>query len=284
MGLSVEAISGNRLILPMVKHQSSVMLQMFNLNPRLSSVFATQQRWLLAHAAVALCFRESPEDTPFMVPARFLEEVATHKIASRNTADAFIKEMLRYGYATAMEEDPRDRRSRPIAVAKEGLMLLRGWAMAHLVTLDGLDGRNRLAAFHVDETAFARLQTEIAHGLLNSAAIREPQDTFSLFTWLNNGGVIMDWLITSLGDIAPDGRSYRTSIMSITEIAERINLSRTHFARKLREAEVMGSLGWSGKRGESAMWLSSGFVAEMIGAQALKLSLIDAACERSFLF
>ncbi|MCX8572269.1 MULTISPECIES: hypothetical protein [Hyphomicrobiales] len=283
MGLSVEAISGNRLILPMVKHQSSVMLQMFNLNPRLSSVFATQQRWLLAHAAVALCFRESPEDMPSMVVARFLQEVAFHEIASRNTADAFVKEMLRYGYAIAME-DPRDRRSRPVAVAKEGLMLLRGWAMAHLVTLDGLDGRNRLAAFHADETAFARLQTEIAHGLLTSAAIREPQDTFSLFTWLNNGGVIMDWLITSLGEVAPDGRSYLTSIMSITEIAERINLSRTHFARKLREAEVMGSLGWSGKRGESAMWLSSGFVAEMIGAQALKLSIIDAACERSFLY
>jgi hypothetical protein len=56
-------------------------------------------------------------------------------------------------------------------------------------------------------------------------------------------------------------------------------LSRTHLARKLREAEAMGSLGWEGRRGHSVMWVSRGFREEYASAQAIKLSIVDHACE-----
>ncbi|WP_332694162.1 hypothetical protein [Devosia sp.] len=277
MALTSAEIADSPLILPLIQQQSSTMQQAFHANPRLSSVFATQQRWLLAHAAVALSFREGPPGMPSLTLSRFLDEVTTHQIASRNTADAFLKEMLHYGYAISTT-NPSDRRSRPIVVSPEALQTLRGWAIAHLVTLDRLDGGTRLAAFMASEDAFARLQTGIAEGLLTNAAIRQPQRTFSLFTWLNNGGVIMDWLITNLGEVSPDGSRYATSISSIAEISGWIKLSRTHLARKLREAGAMGSMGWTDRQG--TMWVSAGFVCEMIEAQAVKLAVIDAACER----
>lgn len=276
MALTSKDIAASPAILLLIQQQSASLLQAFHTNPRLSSVFATQQRWLLAHAAVALCFRDGPPGAPAMTLSRFLEEVATHQIASRNTADAFIKQMLHYGYALSTT-DPSDRRSRPIVVSAEALHMLRSWAAIHLLTLDRLDGGARLAAFMATDDAFARLQTGIAAGLLTNAAIRQPQRTFSLFTWLNNGGIIMDWLITSLGEISADGSRYATAIGSIAEISGWIKLSRSHLSRKLREAEAMGSMGWT--ETQDTMWVAASFVDEMIEAQAVKLAVIDAACD-----
>jgi hypothetical protein len=62
-------------------------------------------------------------------------------------------------------------------------------------------------------------------------------------------------------------------------MAVRLGLSRTHLARKLKEAEELGSIGWDGRRGHSIMWVSKGFRMEYAGAQAIKLSIIDHACE-----
>jgi anti-sigma-K factor RskA len=39
----------------------------------------------------------------------------------------------------------------------------------------------------------------------------------------------------------------------------------------------MGSLGWSGFRGKSALWVSTGFWREYHAAQAVKLAIVDAA-------
>jgi hypothetical protein len=61
-----------------------------------------------------------------------------------------------------------------------------------------------------------------------------------------------------------------------------LNLSRTHLSRKLKDAEALGSLGWQGKRGESVMWVSSGFRRECATAQAVKLAIIDDAFEVCF--
>ena len=186
--------------------------------------------------------------------------------------------MLHYGYAVA-SVDPNDRRSTPITVTPETLATLRAWAMVHLLTLDRMDGGTRLAAYLDTAGAFANMQIEITKRLLTNSAIRQPQNTFSLFTWVNNGGVIMDWLITSLDADSGDGQRYGTSITSVSQIWAWVTLSRTHLGRKLREAEAMGSMGWSGARGESAMWVSAGFVREMMEAQAVKLAVIDAACD-----
>ncbi|WP_117193778.1 hypothetical protein [Rhizobium terrae] len=281
MPMTAQQIADHALIVPLIKQQSAAMQQAYAANPRMSSVFATQQRWLLAHAAMGLLFRSMAGGKPMMTLSGFLALVAEHSISSRNTADAFAKEMLHYGYMTLLEE-ASDRRSRPMAISKMALEGIIGWAATHLNTLDQLDGGRRLEVFLASDGAIFRLEPEIADGLLVHPSIRQPQDTFSLFTWLNNGGVIMDWLITGLGEISDDGRRYPTSVGSIADMAGWLKLSRTHLARKLNEAEAMGSLGWSGRRGDSAMWVSAGFVREIIKANAAKLAVIDAAFERSF--
>ena len=89
--------------------------------------------------------------------------------------------------------------------------------------------------------------------------MREPKQTFSLFTWLNNGGVVMDWLISGVDPDHAGHDRIPTGVVSIGDFANWLKLSRTHLSRKLRDAEDLGSVGWLGQRGHSVMWVSNSF-------------------------
>ena len=213
--------------------------------------------------------------------AQVLDDVSRHGVASRNTADAFLKEMLKYGFARYVP-GAADKRTRPIEPTEISLEAIHGWIGIHLATLDRLDHGRRLETYLGTPGALAVLHPGIAEGLLSSARVRKPERTFSLFTWLNNGGVIMDWLIAGIEETDAEAERVPTAIASIAVMAQRLNLSRTHLSRKLRDAEALGSIGWQGKRGESVMWVSAGFRREYATAQAVKLAIIDAAFEACF--
>jgi hypothetical protein len=271
------------LALPMlhdhIQVQSASMIRLFEYDPRLSATFDTQQRWLMSHLGLSLYFRGMNENLHGgLYLSSFLDAVRAHGIASRNTADAYIKEMINYKYLVLIE-DPRDKRMRPFLPTSAALQVFIGWLQTHLATLDNLTGGNRLAQFEAHPAMVSDIQPLIAEGLLAAHTVRYPEKTFSLFTWLDNGGVVMDWLITNMEPAALDAERVRVGAFSVGEMAARLNLSRTHLARKLREAEELGSIGWEGRRGHSVMWVSKGFRLEYAGAQAVKLSIIDQACE-----
>lgn len=282
MALNAEEIAGNPALHGLIRQQSQALVLAYEANPRVSAVFASQQRWLMAHAGLMLHFRRDPRDgRKGLTSARFLDIVHEHRIASRNTADAFMKELLKYGIARH-EPGGDDRRVRPLAPTQVALDALLGWTIAHLSTLDGLDGGSRLATFSAGADSLARLQPLIGERLLSSVPVREPERTFSLFTWLNNGGIVMDWLISRVGLADADAERIPAGVLSIAEFSSLLKLSRTHLARKLREAEQLGSIGWEGARGRSMMWVSKAFRQEYTAAQAVKLAIIDAAFERCF--
>lgn len=274
-GMTAREIASHPALLGVLKTQAQALLEAYQRNPRISATFATQQRWLLAHVGVSLFFEEG-EARGGITTARFLDRVRLHRVSSRNTADAFIKEMQKYGIIRLLPTST-DRRVRPMEPAAEGIEALHAWTAAHLLSLDRLDGGQRTVRFLADEEALRRLQPKIADGLLRTQAIREPVETVSLFTWLNNGGIIMDWLIAGLDASDPRAERFATPVTSIAELADWLKLSRTHLSRKLREAETRGSIGWLGQHGKSAMWVSAGFVREMLDAQAEKLAVIAAA-------
>ena len=92
-----------------------------------------------------------------------------------------------------------------------------------------------------------------------SPELRSPTQTWSLFTWLNNGGIVMDWLMVGVEPVDPSVNRIPTQLRSVPELAENFRLSRTHLTRKLREAEAIGSIGWEGNRGRSVMWINDCF-------------------------
>ena len=278
--LSFEAIFGHPKLIPSVRKQASTLLGMQAAHPRISSVFATQQRWLIAHMALAYYFRNAgPGGAGGLHAARFIDSVAAQRVASRNTADAFLKEMQKYKYLLNAPQ-PHDRRTRPLEPAPVSIELICGWMTVHLTTLDALDGGDRSMPFAAAPEMIAAIQPIVADGLVQHEAIREPDPVFSLFNRLNEGGIVMDWLMAGLADVPPDAARIPSTVFSFDNLEGRIALSRTHLIRKLRKAEGMGSLGWLGDRGDSAMWVSAGFLREYNRQQAIKLAIVDDAFHR----
>lgn len=279
MALTPDEIADHPALPKGVRQQSQLLFEAFRANPRTGSVFATQQRWLLAHIGLYLFFRGGKQgELSGMHAARVLDMATEYKVASRNTADAFLHEMVAYDVARPLEGGA-DKRLRPLEPSPAGLIALNGWAMVHLGTLDMLDNAGRVALFANTPNALSCLEPEIALRLLTSEPVREPQTTFSLFTWLNQGGAVMDWLIAGIDPADTAAAQIPTGVMSTGDMSAWLKLSRTHLARKLRQAETMGSLGWQGERGRSRMWVSQGFYREYMMAQAVKLAIFDEAFE-----
>ena len=185
--------------------------------------------------------------------------------------------MLKYGIVSYLAGNTGRRRL--LEPAPAVLMALFQWHALHLSTLDGLDGGARVARFHARPALLRIVQPLIADGLIGSGDVREPEKTFSLFTWINEGGIVMDRLMAGCGEAAGDSVRILTDVTSISGLADGLRLSRTQLSRKFAEAEAMGSLGWSGARGRSALWLSADFRREYHAAQTAKLAIIDAAFE-----
>jgi hypothetical protein len=282
VALGVSEIYDNPALLRVVKTQSRGMLEIADRDIRLAAAFATQQRWLMSHIGLALYFRGLADGSAAgMHFSKYIDAVAAAGVASRNTADAYIKEMIHYKYLEMMPS-PGDRRIRPFIPAPHALFIVGEWLRAHLHSLDLLGGGRRLAHYDATPNALAMIQPTIADGLLSARAVRQPTGTFSLFTWLDNGGAIMDWLMANMQDLPMTTERVPVGVISTVEMAQRLTLSRTHLSRKLREAEAMGSIGWEGRRGLSVMWVSRGFREEYAEAQAIKLSIIDDAFETAF--
>lgn len=282
MALSKSEIFENPELYRVIKVQSAYLYGASAQDPRLASVFATQQRWLMSHVGAALHYRGLNGDSKVGFHIKtFLDAVTAAQIASRNTADAFMKEMIKYKYVEVLPPQG-DRRIRPLSPKPQTLEGLDGWLRIHLHSLDTLGGGSRLATYEATPGIIAQIQPQIADRLIITRGVRNPERTFSLFTWLDNGGWIMDWMMSHMEDAPMSAERAAVGMVSTVELAERMRLSRTHLARKLRDAESMGSLGWEGRRGHSVMWVSRGFREEYAAAQAVKLSIIDEAYEAVF--
>jgi len=279
MAMTVDDILVHPALEPCVRGQAQSLLLMQEASPRISSSFATQQRWLMAHAALAQYFRNeaSAADTGLLAE-RFVDVVEHHDLASRNTAAAFLKEMLKYDIIRFVASSA-GRRYRPIEPTPAVLMALFQWHALHLATLDGLDGGARVARLRARPALLGAIQPLIADGLIGSGDVRKPPRTFSLFTWVDEGGIVMDRLIVGCREGTDGLARIPTDVTSVSALARRLNLSRTQLGRKIAEAEAMGSLGWCGPRGKSALWVSAEFRREYHAAQAVKLAIIDAAFE-----
>ena len=279
MPMTADEILAHPALESCVRNQAQSLLQVQEASPRIASLFATQQRWLMAHAALAQYFRnEAMAAGAGLLAERFLELVARYDIASRNTASAFLKEMLKYDIARYVAGS-EGKRHRPFEPAPAVLMALFHWHALHLATLDGLDGGARAARFRARPALLGTIQPLIADGLIGSGHVRQPGRTFSLFTWVDEGGIVMDRLIVGCQQGSDGLAQIPTDVTSVSGLAQRLNLSRTQLGRKFAEAEAMGSLGWSGPRGKSPLWVSAAFRREYHAAQAVKLAIVDAAFE-----
>lgn len=271
--LSVDAIAAHSHVLHILRQQADSFLIVERSSPRVAGIFGTQQRYLLAQLAASMMFR-GKDGTLHL--SRFLEAVIGYRIASRNTAHDFVREMEKYGVIRPIIAR-EDKRSRPLKLAEETIGLLGVWVAIHLKTLDAFDNGARSQTFAETPGMLAKLHPEIVDRIMKSQHSTSPDGTFSLFTWMNDGGLVMDKMIATITDFSPRDDRIVTGITSLDEIAAALRVTKTHLSRKMAIAEGEGSLGWTGKRGASSLWLSPGFIDEYVAYQADKLARVDEA-------
>ena len=92
--------------------------------------------------------------------------------------------------------------------------------------------------FNADPALLRATGPLIADGLIGSNKVREPEGTFSLFTRVNEGGIVMDRLM-DCQQASSDGH-IATDLTSVSALAQPLKLLRTQLGRKFAEAEAMG--------------------------------------------
>ncbi|MDM9621790.1 hypothetical protein [Rhizobium sp. S96] len=254
------------------------MLTIYRESPRIASIFASQQRWLLAHAGFALHYGYPDEPSSALYSGRFITFAVKHDIASRNTAAAFIQEMLAYRFLRPIEgaTDKRTRLLEPTETASEHFFK---WIATHLYILDNLDGGDRLGQVTANPATVARIQPLIAKAIIETEAVRDPGPTYNLFNWATSGGLVMDYLMSLVPSFDRSQKRIEIGPVSLKLIRDEFRISNTHLKRLLAQAAEMGSMGWSGPSYKGDVWLSGGFVLEYWRYQAAKFTVIDAATE-----
>ncbi|WP_457583957.1 hypothetical protein [Ensifer canadensis] len=280
MAISVEALASSAGFFSAVLSYARGMIALYAENPRLASIFASQQRWLMAQSGLALYHERDPQDPASgLYSGRFINYIVENEIASRNTAASLVQEMVAYRFARHVSDRP-DKRARPLEPTEAALDYVWKWLQAHLTILDALDGGARALSLEQAPDVFAKLQPAIAHALVGNDRVRRPGPTFDLFTWVNSGGVVMDDLFSRIAVFDPDAARVTIGAVSSSDLSERFMISKTHLKRIFSKASEFGSMGWDGPPGRGSLWLSQGFVREYWDYQAEKFALIDHAYER----
>ena len=219
-------------------------------------------------------FENARGGRPGMHAAKVAALAAESGVSSRNTAEAFLREIVAYGIVTS-RPDAGDLRIRWLVITPQSLQDVSAWAYGNLATLDTFDQGERAKTFLAAPQMLGLLQPTAARGFLASSDIRKPGATFALFDGVDEGGGIMDQLISRCQD-DPDSNGRRlTSIAAIADFGDHLRISRSHLTRKLREAEAQQAMGWSDARGRSPIWISDAFVAQYIKRIAAELAAIE---------
>ena len=278
MSFTAETLSTDERFFDAVLLCANEMLTIYRDSPRIASIFAAQQRWLMAHAGFALHYGFPGDIKRGLYSGRFVDFVVSNKIASRNTAAAFMQEMLVYRFLRQApgQTDRRTRLLEPTETAEQHFMK---WLYAHLFILDNLDGGKRVEKISNDPSLIGKIQPQIAKSIIDTDAVRDPGSTYNLFNWANSGGLVMDYLMSRLPGFDRSQERMVLGAVSLSEIRAQFTISNTHLKRLLSQAADMGSIGWTEPTRRGDLWLSRDFILEYWNYQAAKFAIVDAAAE-----
>ncbi|HEV7319144.1 MAG TPA: hypothetical protein VGO04_11100 [Ensifer sp.] len=240
--------------------------------PRVARLVASHQKWTLSQAIYALHLERDPEHPETgITTARLLKFVHETGGASRNTAAAFIAELLTYKLLRDAEGGRARKKIRPLEPTEisEGAMLR--WFTSQMGTLDRFDGKGRVQQVENNPALFQRAQPIAARLLLSDRRWSEPPEGVATFVWTECGGLLLDDLMSRPTSLDPvDGKVWVEA--NLTDLAAHYMISNTHIRRIFTRAQDAGLLGRpaDGQRGK--FWLSERLIDEYCDWQAVKLA------------
>ncbi len=245
--------------------------------PRLSRLKASHRKWLMTHSLFALSLQRRDDDPlSGLTATRFVEIVMKLGAASRNTATAFLAELVAYKFLRDVPDVP-DRRVRVLETTETAYEAMKAWFVGHMACLDRLDGGQREALALADPRIFRIAQPMAAAHLVQDPIWRDPPDSIGHFLWSDLGGMVLHDLIARIpGTSNPAGR-IDVGRLSLPELSEAYMISATNLKRMFTKAETEGLLGWDLPRRRGSLWLSRRFVDDYFQWQSAKFAALEEA-------
>lgn len=274
----VEAFASNPALFAVLQEGARHMIELYDHFPRIARLVAAQQKWLLTQAAYALHVQRNPADPLSGITAsRLLDIIVEFGAASRNTATAFLAELLAYKLIRDVPGSP-SKRSRPLEpteISHEAMML---WFRGQMRSLDLLDGGTRVARLEANPEIFRRAQPIAAKRLIADRTWREPPLSVSCFVWTEYGGLILDDFVARIVNVVPEDGYHWVEDLRFAELSSHYSLSRTHIRRLFARAEALGSLGWQDKSSNrNRIWAAASFIDDYKRWQSVKFCALDRA-------
>ncbi|MGF6159435.1 hypothetical protein M2267_004707 [Ensifer sp. KUDG1] len=253
------------------------LIEIHRQTPRLARLQASHRKWFMTQSMYALCMqRATGRDVVGLHASRFIETVTSIGVASRNTADAFLKELLAY---KMLQEIPsrHDKRIRNLDTTPASDAAMQGWFMGHMNGLDRLDGGGRVAACTKDPLVFRLAQPRAAAALIANPVWRHPPDSIGHFLSSEFGGMIIHEFIFEIADFTAVGNKVTVGPVNVHSLAVQYGISATNIKRMFKRAQQQECLGWEGSRGRKVLWLSRQFLDDYLWWQAQKFAALDEA-------
>ena len=271
-------LMANPAYFPVLQQCARHLVGLYDLFPRVARLVSSQQKWLLSQSAYALHLERDPSDPLSGITAsRLLDIMVKFGAASRNTATAFLAEMLAYKLIRDVPGNT-NRRSRPLEPTDVSSDAMEKWFCGQMHSLDLLDGGTRVAQLDADPTIFHRAQPIAAKRLIEDEAWREPSPCIASFVWTENGGLLLDDFMSRVTVSGSQDNPYYVEGLNFSELSTHYGLSRTHIRRLFARAQASGWLDWEEKTGRNRRLLVSPELVETYMAwQAIKLCTLGEA-------
>ncbi|SSC73241.1 unnamed protein product [Ciceribacter sp. T2.26MG-112.2] len=245
--------------------------------PRLSRLKASHRKWLMTHSLFALSLQRRDDDPlSGLTATRFVEIVMKLGAASRNTATAFLAELVAYKFLRDVPDVP-DRRVRVLETTETAYDAMKAWFMGHMACLDRLDGGEREALALADPRIFRIAQPMAAAHLVEDPIWRDPPDSIGHFLWSDLGGMVLHDLIARIPGTPNPADRIDVGRLSLPELSEVYMISATNLKRMFTKAETEGLLGWDLPRRRGSLWLSRRFVDDYFKWQSAKFAALEEA-------
>lgn len=247
--------------------------------PEVVHYLADIRHWILIQMAIALHFEYKCDPSrPRLSPKVLQEALEGTRIASRNTIQTFLREMVRVQLTD--QPLPETLRQRAPQVSEKSEKLILVYLSIHLRALDAVDGGRRNAALQNRPDLLPALQSRFARRICLSPAWYNPSEEVRCFTGSTSGSSILHDLILATQHRQPDaaGRIWIGPISS-AQFSGTYNVSTAHVARMLSKAQTIGAVGWAKPRRRGDCWLSVKLARSYLLWQAEKLSALSRAFE-----
>lgn len=237
---------GHDFLLPETRRLAEANIAFFKRHRRLMRLVDTRQKWLLLQL-VAVNPGADRRPTDRGVAANWIcERAADLGIASRNTALAFLNQLVSYGFLR--KEDCRsDRRMRLISLTESAEAALADWTATLLGIATGEDVSER------GPERLARIHLEACEALLgNEKWIRAPLD-IRLTQDMRGGWLVMSEILRHLrsGDLGGDWLP--APDFNIPSMTKTFGLSRSTLYRLVRLAVEAGIMAWQQEHGVATL-------------------------------